>query len=1090
MSILSISPAKNTDYYEKDNISNGNKNLTEEQRKEQNKNYYEADNLKQAEFYGKLAQEHNLKNYSQDKYAELAEGKLGEQQLNKKYNAKATEEALKRWEENGKQGEEPGKKHTHSTGQDFDFSASKSYSICATLGDDKMKNDFQTAWNDSVNETLDHIEKNYAGYKKYDKENGDSFEHTGKIAVAKFTHDKARPVKDENGNIHIDPQLHTHCVTFNMQKDENGNIKAMDFSEAYKAKMESGAHFDMTLAKKIQDKGYNIDMNKDGTFEVRGISQEAIDHFSKRRTQSLKYCEENGLDPKNAKHMQVAVHETRAYKIDVDSKELQAQWKKDFKEKGFNFDNVKSSEKVLESTGNKDVFENKYSSADKKYLVDKEMHNKEPVKLDKDFFTKEENATRSLNYSITKLSENDTTFEKRNLMRYAKIDGTGNGIAPKDIEKAYNNEIEKGNLIEKTDGTLTTKKAVEIERENIAMLNRGKGSTRAIVQDGYVDFTEFQNKKAEEFGVDKVSLKDSQREAAENILTSKDRFVGTQGLAGTGKTFALEGIKQVSEKNNYQIVGAAPSNVATKNIYTEAGIYSQNVDKMLSDMEKGNFKRQTYDKNDGYGVTQHQKPLVVMVDESSMIGSENINRLMKQAEQKDFKIAFVGDRDQFSSISAGDGFAQLQDAGMKTKTMDEINRQKSESELLNLKESGFISDSPKLREAVYNIYDKQMDKALEKIPIHEVKNNHDKLLEKVVDEYNKFKEQDRMRLDSSGTVAIVSTNSDRMKVNSMIREGMKERGELTGDEIKTSIYTKKNFAEADKTKYLQYDEGDVIKFGKNSHGKGYKTLGLSGEGTAKVIGHDKVNHKVKLEFEDGRKIDWKPITRGKAYNCKVYREHEEKMMKGDHIKFNDNFKDGKNSYHNNQGATVMEVNEKGARIQLDNGKERFIDFDKIKNFQTNYAYTSHSSQGITRSNSISLYAEKDAGLGGEQQALVNISRAKENAVIITDNKETLLNRITKNQSNTRALDNLPEKPVSSDLEKKQPDKSIDKLNENIEPKKADKIPEKDLDSILKDIKSKSKEKSKDKSIDSKDSKDKPKDKPKEKTREKGLELSR
>ena len=55
-----------------------------------------------------------------------------------------------------------------------------------------------------------------------------------------------------------------------------------------------------------------------------------------------------------------------------------------------------------------------------------------------------------------------------------------------------------------------------------------------------------------------------QKEAVKLIVSAKDRVVGVQGYAGTGKTTMLRGARALMEKKGYEVKGLAPSASAAR----------------------------------------------------------------------------------------------------------------------------------------------------------------------------------------------------------------------------------------------------------------------------------------------------------------------------------------------------------------------------------------------------------------------------------------------------------------------------------------------------------------------------------------------
>lgn len=107
----------------------------------------------------------------------------------------------------------------------------------------------------------------------------------------------------------------------------------------------------------------------------------------------------------------------------------------------------------------------------------------------------------------------------------------------------------------------TTPETIHAERDIVRLMQRGQGAAPQILPiQGAVRITD-----AREL------LNPAQRRVIEEVLTSRDQTHGLQGLAGSGKTTALETIRQGAEKAGYAVEGFAPTSRATQQL-KEAGI--------------------------------------------------------------------------------------------------------------------------------------------------------------------------------------------------------------------------------------------------------------------------------------------------------------------------------------------------------------------------------------------------------------------------------------------------------------------------------------------------------------------------------------
>jgi conjugative relaxase-like TrwC/TraI family protein len=117
------------------------------------------------------------------------------------------------------------------------------------------------------------------------------------------------------------------------------------------------------------------------------------------------------------------------------------------------------------------------------------------------------------------------------------------------------------------------------------------------------------------------------------------------GRAGSGKTWALGLAREAFELDGYQVLGCAPTGIATVGLAEEGFTDARTVDRLLLEL--------------GRGRTELDDRTVLVVDEAAMLATRKLAPLLGHAERAGAKVVLVGDDRQFASIQAGGGFRAL-----------------------------------------------------------------------------------------------------------------------------------------------------------------------------------------------------------------------------------------------------------------------------------------------------------------------------------------------------------------------------------------------------------------------------------------------
>jgi len=237
-------------------------------------------------------------------------------------------------------------------------------------------------------------------------------------------------------------------------------------------------------------------------------------------------------------------------------------------------------------------------------------------------------------------------------------------------------------------------------------------------------------------------LNPSQLQAVDEILLSREKIVGLDGVAGAGKTTALAVIREGAELDGYRVEGFAPTSRAAQKL-GDAGIETSTLQKHLAR---------------GHQPDTGEKRLYVL-DESSLASTRQLHQFIERIHPKD-RVLLVGDRRQHEAVEAGRPFAQLQDAGMKTVKLEEIVRQKD----------------PELKQVVEQLARGHVQEAIQNLDqqgrVHEVR-GHEERVSAIAKEYAKSPEN---------TLVVSPDNLSRMEINERIHAELQSKGRFSGEE--------------------------------------------------------------------------------------------------------------------------------------------------------------------------------------------------------------------------------------------------------------------------------------------------------------------
>jgi len=792
----------------------------------------------------------------------------------------------------------------HRAGWDATFSAPKSVSLTALVGGDER---VREAHRESVRTALRELER----YTQARIGNVHAPETTGKFVAATFEHDTARPVDG-----YAAPQLHTHAVIFNVTEQANGTTRSLQPHELFVSQRYVTAIYRSELAMRLQMLGYELERGKHGQPEIRGYTKEYLEASSPRREQIKDHLREQGIAGPAA--AQIAAHHTR------DRKELLSQAE------------VLQRHRELAT---------QYGNPADRVVAHARQHGHQRMQDVKN------RAQSAVTWARDHIFERSAVQDGRAILETALARGMAE-TTYKSIQQEFQRRINTGEFQEVSQTgarrRYTTRTMAGMEREIVGRMlegNRRDYSDPMLVSPPIRIAVEDRHPE----------LSPSQLQAVDEILLSREKIVGLDGVAGAGKTTALAVIRESAELDGYRVEGFAPTSRAAQKL-GEAGIETSTLQKHLARGQQPDTGEKRF----------------YVLDESSLASTRQLHQFIEQLRPND-RALFVGDRRQHEAVEAGRPFAQLQDAGMKTVKLEEIVRQKD----------------PELKEVVQQLARGDVREAINNLDqqgrVHEIR-GHEERISAIAKEYAKSPQD---------TLVVSPDNCSRMQINERIRVELQATGGISREEHPIRVLVpRQELTGADRTWAAKYEIGDILRYSRAS-----KETGIGKGQYAQVRSIDAVSNRLSVRLQDGTERMYDPR---RQRGVSIFREGVRRFSVGDRIQFTAPANDLKIA--NRQLGVIAGISEAGRMtLQMDSGRALQIDPNKHPHLDYGYAMTSHSSQGQTASR-VLIHVDTELlakDLLNSRMAYVSVSRGAYDAQLFTNDREkvpTALGHVSSKQT--------------------------------------------------------------------------------------------
>jgi conjugative relaxase-like TrwC/TraI family protein len=596
---------------------------------------------------------------------------------------------------------------TRTAGINLCYAPPKEVSALWATTDPYRRAQIEAAHRKAVASTVKRIEREVACVRR--KTNKvQRFEKAKGLLATEVVHTTSRLAKDQDEHGIPDPQLHSHIMLLAAER-KDGVLAAIESKQLYRSARENGAWYRAQLAANLQELGIGIERhqgNGERYFGVRGVSKELSEHWSKRgqdvdRAANV-FRRRYGREP-GPGELDAITLSTRGSKTAASPETVNAAWRALGEEHN---QSHKRSEEAFHEWG---------------------LHADPNVDLAKELLA---NVTR------------ESSMINRHELQAKAYELSAGVCRPEEADRLIVELQRSGELLCLEDGTYTTKRLRELERETITAAQRRAEETVSPVSDQSLQ--EAHLRKDREL---KGSLSQEQRQALQTI-TGPGGVVILIGQAGTGKGVVLSAATDAWQKEGYEVIGTAVPGATAMRLQADTkSDQGVTADSLITSFEHGRLK---LDPN-----------TVIMLDEAGMLDSERLSKLVRLSEQYGVKLVLAGDAAQLSSIGPGGLFKWLE-RKVPTAELTEVHRAHHQWE----------------REAWSEVREGEPGLALARYRAHDRLHVYDTRAEATQAMVENW-DQTRQGLPPDQTVMITdSSNEERDEMNAQAQERRAQAGEL------------------------------------------------------------------------------------------------------------------------------------------------------------------------------------------------------------------------------------------------------------------------------------------------------------------------
>jgi conjugative relaxase-like TrwC/TraI family protein len=516
-----------------------------------------------------------------------------------------------------------GRKLNRVAAFDFTLSAPRSVALVWAFAPEEKRQAVETAQARAVRATLEMLERE-ATWARRGK--GGAIIEKVSLSAAVFQHGESRSAKHADGRVFADPNLHNHCVCFNISARGDGTVGALHSKILRDFKMAAGGTYHAALAHELEKIGFAIDrIGKNATFEIAGVRDETIKYFSARRAEIEDELRAHDTTSKSAPALAAAITKsTRSSKRETAGVSREHVWKDAARALGVDTEHF--VEHLIDPTR----------------LIDAEA-NERLLRV-------------RLQELPDQLTETQSVVDRRDLVRSVSAALVGTGLP---AERA---QIEIDRLL--NGGAVT-----EVGRDVIG-LPRYSTPELITIERNVVDYArDLAMRTWHEVDQHIVVVRckamrlNAEQTNAAMAATGRNALDLCEGAPGSGKTSTLSPIVTAYKNAGYRVIGGATAWRIANKLRDDLHIESRAI---ASWIEKARSGESVLDDR-----------TVLILDEAGLLSSREMHAVLELVARSKAKLLLCGDRRQLQPIGAGSGLSLVARA-ITAVRIDTIVRQREQ----------------------------------------------------------------------------------------------------------------------------------------------------------------------------------------------------------------------------------------------------------------------------------------------------------------------------------------------------------------------------------------------------------------------------